>query len=349
MNLIAATLERDGAPVIRIGRQAVPLRRRAGRRLSAEPGEPSPSASGRSTCSSRRRTTRQAFVGSVIASSSWGTRSTCTSRSRAARLQSPSCPAEQYDRCRRSRRPGRASSPIESRLHIFDAETGGATCRFETLEHAQPRRRIHETSTTTAALPASPIAAHGRFDRQRRRTAHVLVGRRQPPRRHPGGAADLRRQVRPHHPARVHRLRRLSRRSSTTQMAGGTEADIMQVNWPWLPLFSARMATGSPTSTSSPTPSTSRQWSEADLAAGTDRTASCNGLSVSTTGRVLFFNKTQFDKAGLPIPKTWDELIAAAPVFKEKLGKPTTIRSRRRPERALHRHAGRRRRRPART
>ncbi len=24
----------------------------------------------------------------------------------------------------------------------------------------------------------------------------------------------------------------------TTQLAGGTEADIMQINWPWLPLFS---------------------------------------------------------------------------------------------------------------
>jgi oligogalacturonide transport system substrate-binding protein len=45
-----------------------------------------------------------------------------------------------------------------------------------------------------------------------------------------------------------------------------------------------------------------------------------NGLPVSTTGRLFVFNKTTWDAAGLPIPTTWDELVAAGPIFKEKLG-----------------------------
>jgi oligogalacturonide transport system substrate-binding protein len=45
-----------------------------------------------------------------------------------------------------------------------------------------------------------------------------------------------------------------------------------------------------------------------------------NGLPISTTGRLFVFNKTTYAAAGLDLPKTWDDLIAAGPVFKEKLG-----------------------------
>lgn len=103
----------------------------------------------------------------------------------------------------------------------------------------------------------------------------------------------------------------------TTQMAGGTEADIIQVNWPWLPLFS-KDGTGFADLRSLPAIDLS-QWSEEQLAAAS-MNGVLQGLPVSTTGRVFFFNKTSFDAAGLAIPKTWEELMAAGPVLQEKLG-----------------------------
>ncbi|GGB04116.1 sugar ABC transporter substrate-binding protein [Brucella endophytica] len=104
----------------------------------------------------------------------------------------------------------------------------------------------------------------------------------------------------------------------TTQMAGKTEADIIQVNWPWLPLFSKngegfadlRQLKGIDLS----------QWTENDLEAGS-MNGKLQGLSVSTTGRVFFFNTTTFEKAGVQIPKTWDEFFEATKTIKEKLGK----------------------------
>ncbi len=103
-----------------------------------------------------------------------------------------------------------------------------------------------------------------------------------------------------------------------TQMAGGTEADIVQINWPWLPLFSKR-GDGFADLTQFADVIDLTQWSENDLAGGMVD-GKLNGIPISTTGRVMFFNETQWEKAGLPLPTTWADVIAAAPVFKEKLG-----------------------------
>jgi len=103
----------------------------------------------------------------------------------------------------------------------------------------------------------------------------------------------------------------------TTQMAGGTEADIVQVNWPWLPLFS-RDGTGF-ADLSKLSGLDLTQWSEADLASGSVD-GILQGISVSTTGRAFFFNETTFQKAGIAIPTSWPELEAATAQLKEKLG-----------------------------
>jgi oligogalacturonide transport system substrate-binding protein len=103
----------------------------------------------------------------------------------------------------------------------------------------------------------------------------------------------------------------------TTQMAGGTEADIIQVNWPWLPLFT-KDGTGF-ADLRSLAPLDLTQWSDDQLAAGS-MNGVLQGLPVSTTGRVFFFNKTTFDKAGLDLPANWNDLIAAAATLREKLG-----------------------------
>ncbi|WP_137131069.1 ABC transporter substrate-binding protein [Rhizobium sp. FY34] len=104
----------------------------------------------------------------------------------------------------------------------------------------------------------------------------------------------------------------------TTQIAGGTEADIMQINWPWLPLFSIK-GDGFADLNQYKDVIDLSQWAPEELDAGS-MNGKLNGLSVSTTGRVFMFNKTALDKAGVPVPKTWDELFAAAKQLKTKVG-----------------------------
>lgn len=103
----------------------------------------------------------------------------------------------------------------------------------------------------------------------------------------------------------------------TTQMAGGTEADIIQVNWPWLPLFSKDGTSFADLRTL--TALDLAQWDASQLEAGS-MNGVLQGLPVSTTGRVFFFNKTTFEKAGVPMPATWDDLIASSKALNDKLG-----------------------------
>ena len=103
-----------------------------------------------------------------------------------------------------------------------------------------------------------------------------------------------------------------------TQLAGRTEADIMQINWPWLSIFS-KSGDGFADLNQFKDIIDLGQWSEADRKSGSVN-GKLNGLPVSITGRVFMFNKTTYDQAGLAIPTTWDELFAAAPVMKQRLG-----------------------------
>ena len=104
----------------------------------------------------------------------------------------------------------------------------------------------------------------------------------------------------------------------TTQMAGGTEADIVQVNWPWLPLFSQDGKGFHDLNTLSDTIDLD-QWSDDQLAPVTVN-GKLNGLPLSTTGRVFFFNTTTLEEAGIPVPTTWEEFFSSAEVLREKMG-----------------------------
>jgi oligogalacturonide transport system substrate-binding protein len=46
-----------------------------------------------------------------------------------------------------------------------------------------------------------------------------------------------------------------------------------------------------------------------------------NGIPISVTARVFYFNDETWKKAGVEYPKTWDELMAAGKTFESKLGK----------------------------
>ena len=110
----------------------------------------------------------------------------------------------------------------------------------------------------------------------------------------------------------------------TTQIAGGTAPDVMQVNWNWLVLFS-RDGAASMTSTRS---RHGRSLAVLQMRASTGTVhGQLNALPVTMTARVFYFNETTFAKAGLAVPRTWDELFAAGPIFRERWA-TTTTRSR---------------------
>lgn len=100
----------------------------------------------------------------------------------------------------------------------------------------------------------------------------------------------------------------------TTQIAGGTAADIMQINWNWLPIFSKDGNGFYDLNQLSQELGLADNFSESILAAGTVN-GKLNGIPVSLTGRVLYVNKNIYDKYGASIPKTWDELINIAKKF----------------------------------
>ncbi|WP_027695785.1 ABC transporter substrate-binding protein [Vibrio litoralis] len=104
----------------------------------------------------------------------------------------------------------------------------------------------------------------------------------------------------------------------TTQIAGNTEPDVMQTNWNWMPIFS-KDGSGFYDMTSLSKELGVSNFPEASIEMSTNA-GKLNGLPVSMTSRVFYFNKDSWEKAGLSYPKNWDELMNAGPVFKEKLG-----------------------------
>jgi len=104
----------------------------------------------------------------------------------------------------------------------------------------------------------------------------------------------------------------------TTQIAGGSEPDVMQINWAWMAMFSKR-GNGFTDLDAHKALLSLNQFSADDLAMG--RVAGkLNALPVSYTARVLLWNQATFARAGLPLPTSWDALFAAGPVFKGRLG-----------------------------
>ncbi len=104
----------------------------------------------------------------------------------------------------------------------------------------------------------------------------------------------------------------------TTQIAGGSEPDVMQINWAWMAMFSKRGNGFTDLDTHRALLSLD-EFETADLDMG--RVAGkLNAMPVSYTARVLLWNQTSFQRAGLPLPRTWDELFASGAVFKGRLG-----------------------------
>jgi oligogalacturonide transport system substrate-binding protein len=104
----------------------------------------------------------------------------------------------------------------------------------------------------------------------------------------------------------------------STQIAGGSEPDIMQINWAWLSTFS-KTGEGFYDLNKSKTSLALNQFSEADLKMGMVG-GKLNGLPSSYTARIMLWNRAAFERAGLKMPATWDDLFAAGPALKQKAG-----------------------------
>lgn len=105
----------------------------------------------------------------------------------------------------------------------------------------------------------------------------------------------------------------------TTQIAGGTEPDVMQTNWNWLPIFSKNGEGFYDLNTLKDEIDLS-QFDAKELQSTTVN-GKLNGIPISVTARVFYFNDEAWKKAGIAFPKTWDELMAAGKNFESKLGK----------------------------
>ncbi|MGH2332450.1 ABC transporter substrate-binding protein [Thermoanaerobacter mathranii] len=101
----------------------------------------------------------------------------------------------------------------------------------------------------------------------------------------------------------------------TTQIAGGTAADIMQINWNWLPIFSKDGNGFYDLNKFSKELGLEENYTKDILELGTVN-GKLNGIPVAMTGRVIYYNKTIYDKFGISsFPQTWDELFNIAQKF----------------------------------
>jgi oligogalacturonide transport system substrate-binding protein len=104
----------------------------------------------------------------------------------------------------------------------------------------------------------------------------------------------------------------------TTQIAGHTAPDVMQINWNWLVLFS-RDGRGFQDLRALSDRVDLTQF-DADALATCTMAGHVNALPVAMTARLLYFNRSTFAKAQLALPGSWEELFAAGPEFRRRLG-----------------------------
>ena len=105
-----------------------------------------------------------------------------------------------------------------------------------------------------------------------------------------------------------------------TYFASDSAFDVNQVNWSWPLTFVNTDGTSKMADLN--------QFADiidltqfADTAkASVTKDGKLLAVPIAMTGRIYYWNKTTYEKAGLETPKTLADLMAAGPIFKEKLG-----------------------------
>lgn len=101
---------------------------------------------------------------------------------------------------------------------------------------------------------------------------------------------------------------------SQVQMASGTEADVMQINFSWLSQYSPD-GTGYYDLSKLTDYLDLSTFSEDALSYGMVN-GILNAVPIAMNAETVYINKTVYDKYGLSIPQTWDDLFAAADAMK---------------------------------
>ncbi len=87
----------------------------------------------------------------------------------------------------------------------------------------------------------------------------------------------------------------------TTQIAGGTEPDVMQTNWNWLPIFS-KTGDGFYDLNKMKDVIDLSQFDPKELQT-TTVDGKLNGIPISVTARVFYFNDETPEKSGYCVPE----------------------------------------------
>lgn len=106
--------------------------------------------------------------------------------------------------------------------------------------------------------------------------------------------------------------------SMATAFYAKTAPDVNQINWNWIESFSGDGSAFLDLNTVSDALDLT-QFDQAylDLCTASDK---LQAVPVAMTGRIFYWNKTTFEKAGLSVPASLSDLMAAGEVFREKLG-----------------------------
>lgn len=103
-----------------------------------------------------------------------------------------------------------------------------------------------------------------------------------------------------------------------TQIVGNTAPDVMQVNWDWLFTFS-KNGTGFYDLNQVKDIVKTENYTPAILESTTIN-GKLNAIPQGVSGKVFYYNETTYAKAGLEVPKTFEDMKKAAPIMKSKLG-----------------------------
>lgn len=102
------------------------------------------------------------------------------------------------------------------------------------------------------------------------------------------------------------------------RFASNSAPDVNQINWNWITAFSADGSKFVDLKTLADVIDLT-QFDQAGLDACTVA-GKLQALPISMTGRIFYWNKTTFEKAGISVPTSYAELLAAGQTFKDKLG-----------------------------
>lgn len=104
----------------------------------------------------------------------------------------------------------------------------------------------------------------------------------------------------------------------STAFYAGTEPDINQINWNWISDYSSDGSMFLDLNTLSDYFDFSNY--EQSILKECTVAGELQAIPVSMTGRIFYWNKTTFDKAGIDIPSSLEQLYDSAEKFSEKLG-----------------------------